>query len=123
MVKTIHASPRCDIPMKELLSIPSCLPSGIAVTVDFEASRELGHEMIVLRVPANATAYADPRMAELSQREREIVAMITRGFSNKKIAAKLFISLATVKAHVHNILTKTELPNRTAIAAAQLGGA
>jgi DNA-binding NarL/FixJ family response regulator len=43
---------------------------------------------------------------------------VAAGLSNKKIAGKLFISLATVKDHVHRILAKTSLPNRAAIAAA-----
>jgi DNA-binding NarL/FixJ family response regulator len=108
--------------MKEVLSLPPSLPEGVAVTVDFEAARELGHELILLRVPELARPVSDPRLAALSQRALEIVAMIAGGHSNKKIAAKLFISLATVKAHVHHILTKTGLPNRTAIAAAHLAG-
>src|SRR5579863_535899 len=39
----------------------------------------------------------------LSQREREIVALVTQGFKNKEMAEKMFISEQTVKNHLHNI--------------------
>jgi two-component system, NarL family, nitrate/nitrite response regulator NarL len=42
----------------------------------------------------------------LSPREVEVVMLIDRGLSNKQIAAQLFITVATVKNHVHNILDK-----------------
>ncbi|MCH7993464.1 MAG: response regulator transcription factor [Planctomycetes bacterium] len=57
----------------------------------------------------------------LSKREREVAALVANGLSNKEIAKQLFISPATVKDHVHNILTTSGLANRTAIAAAYRG--
>jgi DNA-binding NarL/FixJ family response regulator len=99
------------------------LAGGVAITVDFAASRELGHELIVLRVPTQAERKPNPHLAALSTREAEIASQIASGLSNKQIAARMLITLATVKAHVHNILTKTGLPNRTAIAAALLSEA
>ena len=62
-------------------------------------------------------------LATLSPREREIVALVADGLSNKQIARRLFIALATVKDHVHRILVKTSRPNRAAIAAAVNGHA
>ncbi|MEN3357649.1 MAG: hypothetical protein V7637_1631 [Mycobacteriales bacterium] len=52
----------------------------------------------------------------LSAREREVVLAIARGKSNAELAAELFLSVATVKAHVSHILTKLDLDNRTQIA-------
>lgn len=49
----------------------------------------------------------------LSERERELLGEIARGLSNQLIARTLHISLATVKTHVHHILTKLEVRNRT----------
>ena len=43
----------------------------------------------------------------LTRREREILRLIDEGLSNKQIAARLTIELATVKNHVHHILEKT----------------
>ena len=52
----------------------------------------------------------------LTPREREVVDLIARGLSNKRIAVELGISQKTVKAHVSNILTKLDLNDRTQVA-------
>jgi DNA-binding NarL/FixJ family response regulator len=62
-----------------------------------------------------------PQQRSPPSREREVAALVAEGLSNKQIAARLFISLATVKDHVHRILKKTGLPNRAAVAAACVG--
>lgn len=48
----------------------------------------------------------------ISQREAEIIGLILRGFSNKEIGDKLFISLDTVKKHIFNIYKKVGVKNR-----------
>ena len=53
----------------------------------------------------------------LTAKEQEIVNMVREGASNKRIALKLGISLSTVKTHMRNILTKTEVANRTELVA------
>ncbi len=55
--------------------------------------------------------------ALLTHREQEILAMLGDGLSNKEIAARLIIEVATVKNHVHNILSKTQLRRRSEAAA------
>jgi DNA-binding NarL/FixJ family response regulator len=52
------------------------------------------------------------RLAVLSERERDVLALIGAGRSNPEIAAELFISLATVKTHVRHILAKLDLRDR-----------
>lgn len=47
----------------------------------------------------------------LTEREREIIAMIAEGFSNKEIADKLFLSTHTVNTHRKNIMNKLEVNN------------
>jgi two-component system, NarL family, nitrate/nitrite response regulator NarL len=54
--------------------------------------------------------------AELTRRENEVAGCISRGLSNKEIARALNVSVATVKHHVHNILTKLHLPTRSRVA-------
>lgn len=54
----------------------------------------------------------DPRFADLTDREREILALIARGRSNRELADELFVSEATVKTHVTRILRKLELRDR-----------
>jgi two-component system nitrate/nitrite response regulator NarL len=55
-------------------------------------------------------------MYRLTQREREIVDLIPRGLSNKEVGRQLNLQEGTVKVHVHNIYTKLEVSNRTALA-------
>ena len=59
----------------------------------------------------------DDRLALLSRREREVVGLIADGLSNKQIAHHLYIELATVRNHVHNILGKLGVHRRGEAAA------
>jgi DNA-binding NarL/FixJ family response regulator len=52
------------------------------------------------------------RLAALTDREREVMAMIARGLSNGEIAERLYLSGATVKTHVNRILGKLDLRDR-----------
>lgn len=53
----------------------------------------------------------------LTAREREVVALLGDGFSNKEIAKELHIAVHTVKSHVHNVLEKLALRSRLEVAA------
>jgi two-component system nitrate/nitrite response regulator NarL len=59
---------------------------------------------------------ARDRMAVLSSREREVLALVAHGARNKQVASELTISEFTVKRHMQNILQKLELPSRRAAA-------
>jgi DNA-binding NarL/FixJ family response regulator len=61
-----------------------------------------------------ATMVASPA---LTVRERQILELVGQGMSNKRIAISLCISHATAKNHVHHILSKLQLSNRTEVAA------
>lgn len=52
----------------------------------------------------------------LTEREKEILLLLTRGFSNQDIATDLSISIKTVKVHVSNIFAKLGLNSRTQVA-------
>ena len=54
--------------------------------------------------------------APLSQREREIIALVAQGHKNKEMAEKLFISEQTVKNHLHNIFDKLGVSDRLELA-------
>lgn len=49
---------------------------------------------------------------DLTKREKEVLALVTGGATNKEIASQLYISTSTVDFHMHNILTKLHLRNR-----------
>ena len=48
----------------------------------------------------------------ITNREQEIILLLIKGYTYNQLAEELFISLATVKTHVHNIYTKTEVKNK-----------
>jgi len=56
------------------------------------------------------------RLALLSPREHEVALAVGRGLTNAEIAAELYMSVATVKAHVSRLLTKLDVENRVQIA-------
>ncbi|MGY2066315.1 response regulator [Blastococcus sp. SYSU DS0619] len=55
-------------------------------------------------------------LARLSEREQEVALAVGRGLSNAGIAAELYMSVATVKAHVSRLLVKLEAANRVQVA-------
>jgi DNA-binding NarL/FixJ family response regulator len=102
--------------MEQLVGLARDVQVASGVTIDLRASEKLGAPLIVVRmvegvVPAVA-------LDGLSRRESQVCELIAHGRSNKEIASRLFITLATVKDHVHKILRKTGMPNRAAVAVA-----
>ena len=65
---------------------------------------------------ADSAERAAATLARLTDREREIAVALGRGRSNAEIAGELYLSVATVKAHVSAVLTKLDLDNRTQVA-------
>jgi DNA-binding NarL/FixJ family response regulator len=59
---------------------------------------------------------AEAKVRALSDREREVAVAVGRGLSNSEIAAVLYMSEATVKAHVSRLLTKLGVANRVQVA-------
>jgi DNA-binding NarL/FixJ family response regulator len=57
-------------------------------------------------------AAVDEDLDRLSQREREVLRLIARGYAYKEVAKELFISIKTVETHVSSVLRKLQLSNR-----------
>jgi DNA-binding NarL/FixJ family response regulator len=70
------------------------------------------------RAATEAGSYERARasLATLTPREHDVAVAVARGANNAEIGAELFMSVATVKAHVSRILAKLQVSNRTQIA-------
>ena len=73
------------------------------------AARALASQM------GRASTHAQPQAADLSDREREVLRLVARGFSNKEIAAKLVVSVKTVETYRARIGQKLGLLSRAAM--------
>lgn len=56
---------------------------------------------------------AELKDLNLTNREYEVLQLLTQGYSNAEIAEQLFLSLSTVKTHVSNLFVKMDVKNRT----------
>jgi DNA-binding NarL/FixJ family response regulator len=54
----------------------------------------------------------DDGLAELTEREREVLALLAEGLTNRAIAERLFLTERTVESHVRSVLSKLDLPER-----------
>ena len=96
-----------------------CDMDGAAM--EFDAARwvfeQLGAAPDGARVETLSGKADAGRAGGLTDREREVLALVAAGKSNRAIAADLFLSEHTVARHVQNILGKLDVPSRTAAAA------
>ena len=67
-----------------------------------------------------AAAQIGPGKTRLSPREREVAELIRQGFTNKQIAARLYVSVSTVKMTISNIFDKTGIRSRAQLPDAKI---
>ncbi|MGC5362963.1 response regulator [Streptomyces sp. DT24] len=96
-----------DAPREELFTAVRAAADGRTVLSPAVATR------LVSRVRAPGATRDEP----LSAREREVLALVARGTSNRAIAAELFISEATVKTHLTHIFAKLGVKDRASAVA------
>ncbi|MFI5824025.1 response regulator [Streptomyces rishiriensis] len=97
-----------DAPRDELFTAVRAAAEGRTVLSPAVVTR------LVTAVRAPPTPAAEP----LSAREREVLALVARGTSNREIARELFISEATVKTHLTHLYAKLGVNDRAAAVAA-----
>jgi DNA-binding NarL/FixJ family response regulator len=103
-----------DTPPAEIVRAVELVHAG-----DGMLSPTITRRLIELVTDPDAGARHDDalaRLESLSEREREVALAVGRGLSNAEIAAELYMSVATVKAHVSRLLTKLRVDNRVQIA-------
>ncbi len=101
-----------DARPRDLLQAIETVATGDALLAP-SITRRLIAEFAARRDPAQPP----PALAELTEREREIMRLVAEGLSNAEIAGRLVISPLTAKTHVSNALRKLECRDRAALVA------
>ena len=97
-----------DSPRHDLIAAIRAAAAGDALLAPSVTRRLI--EAFARRPPE--TTPSPSRLASLTARERDVLLLLARGRSNAEIATALFVSEATVKTHVGNVLAKLGLRNR-----------
>ena len=98
-----------DVPPDDFVRAIRIVASGEALIAPSVTKRLLGR-FARLAVPADETH--SKRIAELTEREREVLALVAQGLSNREIADALSLAEPTVKTHVSHLLGKLEQRDR-----------
>jgi DNA-binding NarL/FixJ family response regulator len=103
-----------DTPPAEIINAVRVVATGDAIISPSVTRTLLAHFGDVQASDRHRAA--SQRLASLTDREREVATAIASGASNAEVAASLFMSEATVKAHVTRLFTKLGVTNRVQIA-------
>lgn len=103
----------CSVLLKETL--PEVLVRSLRQIASGE--RIVPQSPIDQVMPAGHGVNSDNALAVLTDRERQIMRLVSEGLSNKQIGRRLNIADGTIKVHLHHIFQKLEISNRTALAA------
>ncbi|WP_327639515.1 response regulator transcription factor [Kribbella sp. NBC_00482] len=103
-----------DTPPRELVQAIKVVAAGDAMLSPAVTRRLIGHFAGDPRADRKRAAQA--RINKLTEREREVLVAVGRGLQNADIGRKLFMSEATVKAHVSRALVKLDATNRVQVA-------
>ena len=101
-----------DTPRRELLHAIEVIAAGDAL-ISPRITRRLIAEFAARRDPRTPPA----ALAELTERERDILTLVARGLSNDEIAGRLVISPFTAKTHVRNVMRKLDCRDRAGLVA------
>ena len=96
-----------------MIAVLSGIRSGTAIGSSWVA-RSLCSLRKKIQIPLKPMARGPSKGAELSERERQILALVARGLTDRQIGERLFISTSTVRSHLDRISKKTGLRRRGA---------
>jgi DNA-binding CsgD family transcriptional regulator len=120
----LHARDDRAVPYEEGRRLATLLPNARFVTLESDnhvlQESEPAWEAFVSEVRAFLGSGGDmpTDLAELSDREREVLALVAAGMSNEAIGERLFLSTRTVERHLSNVYAKLRLSGKSARAAA-----
>jgi DNA-binding NarL/FixJ family response regulator len=98
-----------DVPPEDLVDAIRIVAAGDALLAPSITRRLL--DRVASRLP-RATENTIPALAELTDREMEVLKLVARGLSNAEIAEKLVVSETTIKTHVSRVLAKLDIRDR-----------
>jgi LuxR family maltose regulon positive regulatory protein len=78
-----------------------------------ESPEYIGKILAAIGEEADRDTSSAALVEQLSEREIEVLRLVSAGLSNREIAEKLYLSPGTIKTHVHNICGKLGVTNRT----------
>ena len=94
------------------------IPKDVGLEILVRSLRQVADGQRLLPLPSSdQTAVLDNALAVLTDREQQIMRLVSEGLSNKEIGRRLNISDGTIKQHLHHIYQKLEISNRTVLAA------
>src|SRR5258706_12533423 len=101
------------------------IPKDVEVEILVQSLRQVADGQRLLPVPSAQAvsreqrniAVTDNALTVLTDRERQIMRLVSEGLSNKEIGRRLNIADGTIKQHLHHIFQKLEISNRTVLAA------
>jgi RNA polymerase sigma factor (sigma-70 family) len=114
-----------ELVMSATAGASGIIPKDVEVEILVQSLRQVADGQRLLPVPSAQAvsreqrniAVTDNALTVLTDRERQIMRLVSEGLSNKEIGRRLNISDCTIKVHLHHIYEKLEISNRTALAA------
>ena len=103
----------------------SIISKDVAPEILLQSLRQIAEGQRLLPLPPSErtvlsreqSAVAENALTTLTDRERQIMRLVSEGLSNKEIGRRLNIADGTIKVHLHHIFQKLEISNRTVLAA------
>ena len=99
-----------DMPREELVEAVRTVAAGETPLAPAVVRRLIAH--FLDDPPRGGSVRLDPRLARLTEREREVLRLVASGMTNAEIADRLVVSPATIKTHVGSLLHKLEVRDR-----------
>jgi two-component system, NarL family, nitrate/nitrite response regulator NarL len=99
------------------------IPKDVTPEILLQSLRQVADGQRLLPLPSSdqvsreQSAVRENALMVLTDREHQIMCLVSEGLSNKEIGRRLNISDGTIKVHLHHIYEKLEISNRTALAA------
>jgi two-component system, NarL family, nitrate/nitrite response regulator NarL len=100
------------------------IPKDVGLEILVQSLQQIADGQRLLPLPSPAVArerrnivVTDNALTVLTDRERQIMRLVSEGLSNKEIGRRLNIADGTIKVHLHHIYQKLEISNRTVLAA------